>query len=101
MRNTQQTIVLVGILLIVLMGLYPPWIYVDDSKVAHPMGYAPIWKPPVKSQHDSVDLFGIKLQLKVETQTANTIDLSRLLIQIAILSAVTCGAVVLLKRARA
>src|SRR5688572_26205227 len=98
MQKTQHIIILVGIVLAVLMAVYPPWAYVDESKVAHPMGYAPIWKPPVERQRDSAEILGFKLQLDVQTRAANTIDFPRLLIQIAILSLVTGGAVVLLKR---
>lgn len=101
MHKTQQLIVITGILLIVLMGVYPPWVYVDEQKIAHPMGYAPIWKPPVASQQNSAEILGMKFQLNLQTQKANTIDLMRLLMQIAILAAVTGGAVFAFKRASA
>ncbi len=99
MQKTQKIVVLTGIILIFLMGIFPPWLYVDESKVGHPMGYAPIWKPPVDRQRDTAELLGFKLQMDIQTQKANTIDLARLLIQIAILSVVTTGVVVLLKKA--
>ncbi len=98
MNKTQQLIVFFGLILVAAMGAYPPWMYVDDEKVAHPMGYAPIWKPPVVVQRDSANILGFKLQLDVQTQAANNIDMYRLLMQIAILSAVTGGAVLLLRR---
>lgn len=100
MHKTQQLIVLIGMALIFLMVIYPPWLYVDDRKVEHPMGYALIWKPPVERQQDTANLFGFKLQLDVQTETANTIDLLRLLMQIAVVCAVTGGAVVLLRRSK-
>jgi len=99
MQKTQQFLVLTGIVLIFLMGILSPWVYVDDAKIAHPMDYAPIWKRPIEQQHDSAEFFGIKLQLNVQKQTANTIDLYRLLMQIAILAGVTGGAVVMLRKA--
>lgn len=101
MKSTQQLIVCIGTILAVAMVLYPPWVYVDDSKVQHPMGYAPIWKPPTEREHDTAQLFGIKLQLDVQGQKANAIDLLRLFMQIAVLSAVAGGAVVLSKRGSA
>ncbi len=101
MQKAQQLTVIAGILLIVLMGVYPPWVYVDEQKVTHPMGYAPIWKPPVSSQQNSAEILGLKFQLNLQTQKANTIDLVRLLMQIAIMAAVTGGALFMLKRASA
>lgn len=101
MQKTQQLIVLAGIILTVLMIIYPPWNYVDESKIGHPMGYAPIWKPPIERQTDSAEFLGIKLKLDVQTQKANTIDFARLMMQIGIMFAVAGGAVFLLRRARA
>ncbi len=101
MQKTQQLIVLAGIVIVFLMGIFPPWNYVDDNKMGHPMGYAPIWRPPVQRQTDSAEFLGIKLKLDVQTQTANTIDFSRLMMQIAIMFAVAGGAVFLLRRAPA
>jgi hypothetical protein len=99
--QTQQNIVLMGIIISVLMAIYPPWVYVDDNKVAHPMGYALLWKPPVERHQDSAELFGIKVALSVQTKTANTIDLFRLLMQIAAVCVITGGAAVVLKRTTA
>lgn len=101
MHKPQQIIVLIGFGIILLMGLFPPWSFVDDGKVAHSMGYAPIWKPPINRSHNSAEIFGLKLQLNLQSQTANTIDFSKLIMQIAIVAAVTGGAVMLFKRAAA
>jgi hypothetical protein len=98
MHKIQQLVVLLAVLAIVLMSAYPPWVFVDEDKMRHPMGYAPIWQPPVERSQNSVDLLGFKLQLNVQTKTANNIDLYRLIMQIAVLAAVTGGAVFLLKR---
>lgn len=98
MYKTQQLIILTGITLIFLMGLYPPWVYIDSNKVEHPMGYSLIWKPPINEQQVKAQLFGITLQLDTKTQTANTIDIVRLLLQVAVLSVVIGGAVVLCKK---
>lgn len=97
MYKTQQLIILTGITLIFLMGLYPPWVYIDSNKVEHPMGYALIWQPPANQQQVKAQMFGITLQLDSKTQTA-TIDLVRLLIQIAILAVMIGCAVVLCKK---
>ncbi len=99
MHKTQQLIVLLGFVLIFIMGIFPPWVFVDENKVGQPMGYAPIWKPPVERHQESAEFLGIKLKLDLHTQTANTIDFARLLVQIAIVFAVTSGAVVLAKKA--
>jgi hypothetical protein len=101
MHKTQQLVVLAGLLIVVVMGIFPPWNYVDEGKVGRPMGYAPIWKPPIERQTETADIFGFKLKLDVQSEKANSIDFARLMAQIAIMSAVTGGAVLLLRKARA
>lgn len=98
MQKTQQMVILVGVIFVCAMALYPPWTYIDDSKTSHPMGYAPIWKAPVERHHDSASLLGIKFNLDTQSQTANSVDLMRLLVQIVIASVVTGGAVMVLKK---
>jgi hypothetical protein len=99
MHKIQQLIVVIGFGIIVLMGIFPPWSFVDENKVPHSMGYAPIWKPPVIRSHDSAEIFGLKLQLNLQSQAANSIDFSKLVMQIAIVAMVTGGAVFLFNRA--
>ena len=99
MNKPQQVIILVGIVLVFAMGLFPPWNFVDEDKVAHSMGYAPIWSPPTIRQRDSANIFGLKLELDVRSQTANSLDIVRLLTQFAVLSVVVGGAFVLSKKA--
>ncbi len=98
MNKTQQIIIVVGILAVIAMGLFPPWVHVDEDKVAHAMGYAPIWSPPTIRQRDSANIFGLKLQLDIRSQTANSLDIVRLLTQFAVLSVVVGGAFVLTKK---
>lgn len=73
MPKTQQLIVLIGFGIIVLMGIFPPWSFVDQSRAVHSMGYAPIWKPPVHRSQESAEIFGVKLQLNLQSQAANSI----------------------------
>lgn len=101
MNKRQKQIVLVSTLLVCLMGAFPPWVFVDNENVAHNMGYAPIWLPPSARQQDSAEFFGIKVQLDVRTQTANTIDFLRLSLQIAIAISLAGGAFVLTRKATA
>jgi hypothetical protein len=97
MQNSRQAIIVLGIAIIALMSIFPPWEYIDDKKVGHSMGYAPVWKPPVVQQHDSASIFGIKLELDIGAKTSASIDFKTLLIQIGILSLVIGGAAALLK----
>jgi hypothetical protein len=101
MHKTQQLIVVIGFGIIILMGIFPPWSFIDENKVPHSMGYAPIWKPPVNRSQESAEIFGIKLQLNLQSQAANSIDFAKLVMQIAIVALVTGGAVLLFKRASA
>lgn len=99
MNKKQQIVIVVGILAVIAMGLYPPWVHVDEDKVAHAMGYAPIWSPPTIRQRDSANIFGLKVELNLRSQTANSLDIVRLLTQFAVLSVVVGGAFVLTKKA--
>lgn len=96
--TTQQFVMMSGVAIILLMGLFPPWIYVDENKVSHAMGYAPIWNPPTVNQDHSLEVLGFKLQVNVLSQAANAIDLLRLAIQISMLAAVIGCATMLLKQ---
>jgi hypothetical protein len=98
MQKIQQIILFTGLAVIAAMTLFPPWSYVDDNKVNQPMGYAPLWKPPMEQHQNSANILGFKVQLNLETQKANTIDLGRLAIQYALVGAVTAGALALCKR---
>jgi hypothetical protein len=49
LNTTQRVIILVGIVLIVGIGIYPPWTYTFTSKTIYkeePAGYAFIASPP-------------------------------------------------------
>ncbi|MCC7531418.1 MAG: hypothetical protein IT342_23145 [Candidatus Melainabacteria bacterium] len=99
MNKNQQLIILIGLLVTLAMGIYPPWVHVDEDKVTHAMGYAPIWKPPTIRKRDSAEILGFKLELDVRSQTANTLDIARLLTQFVVLSVIVGGALVLTKKA--
>jgi hypothetical protein len=72
--NDRQTkTVWAGVVIIVLMGLFPPWNYTFDRPQIHsakPAAYAPIYLPP-QPEHDSVGC-GV------------SIDFSRLMIQLVL-----------------
>ena len=73
LNSTQRTIIMFGIAVIVLMGIYPPWTYTFKYKTTYseePAGYGFIASPP--STRKSSLLHGIK------------IDMSRLLVQWAV-----------------
>jgi hypothetical protein len=97
-KMVSTLVVLVSFVIIVMMGIFPPWSYVDESKVAHSMGYAPIWKAPINHSSESASFMGFKLQVNLQSQTANTIDFAKLMMQIAIVALVSGGTVALLKR---
>jgi hypothetical protein len=101
MNRTQQFVVLVGAIFTMTMIVFPPWLYVDDNQASHPMGYAPIWQPPVVREQENANIFGFKLQLDVQSRKANTIDLLRLAMQIAIIAGLVTGAAVVTRKASA
>lgn len=78
LNDKQQKIVIVGIVLFALMGLFPPWTYTVDAQAIHrerPAGYTLIISPP--EPEEKAIAFGVK------------IDISRLVIQWLVLVAAT------------
>ena len=66
--NGKQVVVLLGIFLVVLMGLYPPWLYTIDSRqegdvsirAESPAGYHSVFNPPpLSSPEDSHHLAAV------------------------------------------
>ena len=83
MNSRQKTALWIGIIIIVIMGIYPPWEYTFGKeyvpKITLPGGYWPIYGPP-------------------KPEGAGTeIDFSRLLIQWIMVALVTGGTIVTLK----
>lgn len=78
MNDKQRKIVIVGVVLFILMGLFPPWTYTLDAQSIHrekPAGYALIISPP--GPEKNAPAFGVK------------IDISRLIVQWLVLAATT------------
>lgn len=86
LNQTQKKIFVAGILLVLLSCMFPPWMHTisnEGSYSERPAGYALILKPPEKlSNHFA---YGVKL------------DVSRLLIQLLIVS-VSAGAGIMLTK---
>jgi len=78
LNDKQRKIVIVGVVLFVLMGLFPPWTYTLDAPSVHrekPAGYALIISPPGPEKH--APAYGVR------------IDISRLIVQWLVLAAAT------------
>lgn len=78
LNDKQRKIVIVGVVLFILMGLFPPWTYTLDAQSIHrekPAGYALIISPP--GPEKNAPAFGVK------------IDISRLIVQWLVLAATT------------
>ena len=78
-NSKQRKVIVAGMALIVAMALFPPWIYTfkyQSTYSENPAGYASIIMPP--SSESGRRSEGVK------------VDLSRLLIQILAVSALTC-----------
>lgn len=50
-----------GILTLVAMGLFPPWLH-DRVQFSEPLGYRPLWDPPAASRGVRVDFARLGLQ---------------------------------------
>lgn len=78
LNRTRRIVLILGVVVFVLMGLFPPWTYVFHIQTVHsekPAGYAFIAEPPMPEHNDAP--FGVK------------IDISRLVVQWLVLSAAT------------
>ena len=78
LNDKQRKVVIVGVLLFVLMGLFPPWTYMYDWQSIHrekPAGYALIISPPGPEEN------GIPYGVRI--------DISRLIVQWLIIAAAT------------
>lgn len=78
LNGRQRGIVVIGVVLFVLMGLFPPWTYTRYAQSIHsekPAGYALIISPP--GPEKDAPAFGVK------------IDVSRLIVQWLVLAAAT------------
>lgn len=96
MNDWQRLVLALGLAVVVLMGLYPPWIEVWDQRrsgdssgifMATPIGYAPVWRPPPKQESNE--------QLRPKKYVA--IDFHRLALQEGVVVAAIVGGIVLSK----
>lgn len=78
LNEKQRKVVILGIVLFILMGLFPPWIYTLNAQSINrekPAGYALIISPPEPEKNAVA--FGVK------------IDISRLIVQWLVLATAT------------
>lgn len=81
MNKLLASILICGFTLMVLMLLYPPWVLQSRGGDQYPMGYGFIWEPPARRVEVpglETKWFDINLN---EVKAANSIDLTRLLVQ--------------------
>ena len=90
-NNLKITILVAGLLVMVLMGLYPPWIYQDSSGKQIPMGYSFIWAPPEEKIDKKGNIFGFKFDIEMSTMRGNSLDIWKLLVQEAMAAGITFG----------
>lgn len=101
MHKQQKLTVLAAVVIVFMMAVCPPWVYIDDEYVEHQMGYSPIWSPAVERQRGTAELYGIVFPLDVTTRTANEIDLTKLMLQIALVLALAGSTLVMTRRLNA
>lgn len=75
MNSKQRAVRWTGLVILVLMGAFPPWTFtysVGEQKTSASIGYRPIWSPPSEEQEVpegatdlsySVDLMRASIQL--------------------------------------
>ncbi|MCP4331655.1 MAG: hypothetical protein GY785_03275 [Gammaproteobacteria bacterium] len=63
-NGKQKTLIVVGVLVFILAGLFPPWLYtlhVNNIDREKPAGYAPIFDPPYPENDDI--RYGVELDV--------------------------------------
>jgi hypothetical protein len=123
MSNLQKAIILIGVVLILAMGLFPPWFHTKIEKgfpkEERASIYSPIFKPPLhpevkkdvevlhflreKGKNNKFDDSDRSLYLLLTERLSNTcwgvcLDVSRLLIQWAMVIITVAGLVVIIKK---
>ena len=90
MNQNQKNVILVGVFLVAVMGIIPPWTqtsHVGNITVEHSVGYGPIFNPPKR----------ITLESKWHQFAHISINLSRLAVRWVTLIVSTIGLVVMFK----
>lgn len=86
MNKNQKIVIMIGLIVIVLMGVVPPWVYtfsLQGSRSKYSAGYSPIVSPPPRQADHPA--YGVSL------------DISRLLMQWALVGMVAGGLVLIFK----
>ncbi|MBM3836885.1 MAG: hypothetical protein FJ398_02780 [Verrucomicrobia bacterium] len=90
MNSKQKTVRIIGMLVVVLAALFPPWRLIVDEGGAQQvssLGFHPLWNPPTP-----------EVAVESEQTAANSrINLLQLGVELGILLVVVNGAVYLLK----
>lgn len=96
MNTAQRTALAIGLAVVALMGVFPPWIEVFDGRasadifLATPLAYAPVFAPPPKQEKNE----------RVSRRMYVAIDLRRLVVQEGVAVAAIVGATLLLRDGR-
>lgn len=91
MTKAQVSIIVLSVAVFVGMVLLPPWMHLADDGARQSMGYGPIWHPPVVSQEQGINLFGLKLEVEEQVR-ATRIDWERLALQGLVMLLAGCAA---------
>ncbi len=91
MNQMQRVILCVGIAMVAAMVAYPPWQIVDSSGAKHNLGYGFLWNPPVEEVKGHANIFGLEINVNLDTRRANSINLVQLLLEVGGAAVVVAG----------
>ncbi len=80
MNTTQKAVLLVGLMVLVGMFLYPPWMITLSGGEFY-YGYAPLWHSPLREPETAFDFFTRAGSPSLPRSTREHINYSRLLLQ--------------------
>ncbi len=91
MNKNQKRVIMAGLVVIVLMGLFPPWVHtvhVKELKIDRAGSYGFLFSPPAPDQNNFPwkNMWGVHL------------DVSRLLMQWILVVIIVCGLVFFLNK---
>lgn len=101
MNGAQKAVFACGLIVAVLMGLFPPWVERVDRlpggespgvRIARPIGYGSLFSPPEAPSSQNTELAGWYRRMYYVT-----VDLKRLFVQEGIVIVATAGVMLLLK----
>ena len=91
MNSPQRTVIIIGVAVVLIMGLIPPWMAFVDSEGGYlefSLGYSPIFSPPVHLPSTTIPSISATFRGR---PASVSLDVTRLAVQWITVCLVTIG----------